>query len=345
MSLLIINNKGMSHKHITLSQINEIAVLKRSGVLQKDIADIIGVTPSAISQELKRNKDSNGKYHAGHAKEKRITRRLNANQRFRKIENNPWLKKHINHRVKKKHLSPEQISGRLKKDYPDDLNKQIGKDSIYKYIYSERKDLVKYLHCKKGSYRRRYGTRIREKQREEAKIKRIDTRLKIVEERKRIGDWEGDTIVGADRKSRLITSVDRRSGFAIIEKIETTTAEIIHNKLEKRFNDIPASKKFTFTYDNGKEIGGDDPWLESKIKMEVYRAYPYHSWERGCNENFNGLVRQFFPKGTNFAKVTDEEVKKVEDLLNNRPRKRLNYCTPKEVFNGEDFEKFFYLFN
>ena len=94
----------------------------------------------------------------------------------------------------------------------------------------------------------------------------------------------------------MITNVERLSGFATVDRISTTTAEIIHAKLEKRFNRIPSVKKFTYTYDNGKEIGGDDLWLESKIRMEVYRAYPYHSWERGCNENFNGLVRQFFPK-------------------------------------------------
>ena len=157
---------------------------------------------------------------------------MDANQRFRKIDNNGWLKKHINHRISKKHWSPDQVSGRLKKNYPNDLNKQIGKDSIYKYIYSERKDLVKYLHCKKGSYRRRRGTRIREKQREEAKVKRIDTRPSIVEERGRIGDWEGDTVVGKDKKSRLVTNVDRRSGYGLIDRISKTNVLIIHEKLK-----------------------------------------------------------------------------------------------------------------
>ena len=335
----------MSYKHITPSQQNEIAVLLRVGTAQKDIAKIIGVTPSAICQETKRNKDADGVYRARSAKQKKKERRLAANQRFRKIENNLWLKKHINHRISKKYWSPEQISGRLKIDYPNDKSKWIGKDSIYEYIYSQRKDLVKYLHCKKGFYRRRRGTKIREKRREEAKIKRIDTRPEVVNNRGRIGDWEGDTIVGKDRKSRLITNVDRLSGFATVDRISTTTAKIIHDKLEKRFDKIPKSRKFTYTYDNGREIGVDDPWLESKIKMDVYRAYPYHSWERGCNENFNGLVREFFPKGTNFAKITDKEVQEVEKLLNNRPRKRLNYCTPEEVFNGKDFKNFNYLFD
>ena len=323
----------MSHTHIIPEQQNEIAVLKRSRIFQKDIAKIIGVTPSAISQEIKRNKDKDGKYRAGKAKEKTRERRILANQRFRKIENNQWLGKYIVMNLKKG-WSPEQISGRLKKDCSV-KEKQIGKDSIYKYIYKERTDLVKYLRCQKGKYRRRYGTRIREKQREEAKVKRIDTRPEIVEKRSRVGDWEGDTIVGKDRTKRLLTNVERKSGYGLIDKLDKVSAEITRRKLEERFSEIPEKKRFTYTYDNGTEIGKEDEWLENRIKMEVYRAYPYHSWERGCNENFNGLVRKFFPKGTDFANIAEEEVKKVECILNNRPRKRLNYYTPKEIF----FEK------
>jgi len=324
----------MSHKHITPEQRNVIAVLKRIGTFQKDIAIIIGVTPSAISQELKRNKDEDNKYRAGSAKKKTKERRFKANQRFNKIKNNEWLKKYV---IKKLKLgwSPEQISGRIEKDYFE-KEKQIGKDSIYKYIYLERKDLVKYFRCQKGKYRRRYGTRIREKQREEAKIKRIDTRPEIVEKRGRIGDWEGDTIVGKDKKKRLLTNVDRKSGYGMIDKLDEVSMRIIHKRLKERFDKIPQRKKFTYTYDNGVEIGKEDEDLEIKIKMDVYRAYPYHSWERGCNENFNGLVRKFFPKGTDFANISEKEIKRVERILNSRPRKRLNYYTPKEIFFGKN---------
>lgn len=321
----------MSHKHITLSQINEIAVLKRSSISQKDIAEIIGVTPSAISQELKRNRDGNGKYYAKNAKEKRRERRVKANQRFRKIENSKWLQKYIEVKLGL-HWSPDQMSGRLKIKYPKNKKRWVGKDSIYDYIYSERKDLVRCLRCKKGKYRRRKGTRIREKQRERAKIKRIDTRPKIVETRGRTGDWEGDTVIGKEKTKRLLTNVDRKSGYGLIDKLDKVSAVIIHDKLKERFSEIPKSKKFTYTYDNGVEIGREDVNLEKKIGMDVYRAYPYHSWERGCNENYNGLVREFFPKGMKFANILDEDVKRVENLLNNRPRKRLNYHTPKEVF-------------
>ncbi|MFC1608692.1 transposase, partial [Patescibacteria group bacterium] len=154
----------MSHKHITPEQQNELSVLLRAGVLQKDIAEILGKTPSAISQEINRNSE-NGKYHAGKAKLKKKERRIEANQRFRKIENNVWLKRYVVRKLKL-YWSPEQISGRLKIDYPDEKDKWIGKDSIYKFIYSKEKKLVKHLRCQKGKYRRRYGTRIREKERE-----------------------------------------------------------------------------------------------------------------------------------------------------------------------------------
>lgn len=307
----------------------------RTGSTQKEIASIIGTTPSTVCQELKRNSDADGVYRASIAKERTRERRKHANQRFRKIRNNEWLKKCIEKHLRK-HWSPEQISGRLKKDYPKERDKHIGKDALYRWVYEERKGLVKFLRCKKGSYRRRRGTRIREKQREEAKIKRIYTRDGIVEKRERIGDWEGDTVLGKEKTSRLLTNVERKSGYGIIDILPSVTMERIHETLRKRFARISKGKRFTYTYDNGSELGKEDASLEEKIGMEVYRAYPYHSWERGSNENFNGLLREFFPKGTEFATITQKDVKRVERLLNNRPRKRLGYATPKEVFFGKN---------
>jgi len=318
--------------HITLEQKNELSILLRSGVSQKNIAKLLEKTPSAISQEIIRNRDSNGKYHAGHAKKKTIARRIKANQRFRKINNNKWLEKYVIKKLKK-FWSPEQISGRLKIDYPNEKDKQIGKDSIYNFINFERKDLIKYLRCQKGKYRRRYGTRIREKERERLKKKRIDSRPKIIEARGRIGDWEGDTIVGKD-KNHILTHVDRKSGLLFADKLLRGTAELTKEKVIERFGNIPKRKRKTITYDNGSTFAYHEI-IERYLSLDVYFAYPYHSWERGCNENCNGLLRQFFPKGIKFANIQDSEIKKVERLINNRPRKRLGYLTPREVF----FEK------
>jgi len=186
----------MPYKHITPDERNELSALLSAKIRQNRIAELLNKTPSAISQELKRNPaDTKTGYAAKVAKENVKARRIKANKRFRKIENNQWLRRYIVRKIKYKYWSPEQIAGRIKRKWPNDKSRHIGKDSIYKYIYNQRKDLVKYLRCQKGKYRRRYGTRIREKQREKLKKKRIDTRPEIVETRARTGDWEGDTIV------------------------------------------------------------------------------------------------------------------------------------------------------
>lgn len=321
----------MSHNHITSFQRNELSALLRAKLKQKDIAILLNKTPSAICQELRRNPASTiTGYSARIAKINTMNRRIIANQRFKKIENNEWLRKYIIRKIKI-NWSPEQISGRLKIDYPNNRNKIVGKDSIYKYIYNERKDLVKYLRCQKGKYRRRYGTRIRAKRREEMKKKRIDERPEIVETRGRIGDWEGDTIVGGEKTIHILTHVDRRSGILFADKLERATAELTKQKTIERFNKISRSKKHTITYDNGSTFASHE-LTERKTGINIYFAWPYHSWERGCNENANGLLRQFFPKKSSFDIVTQEEIENVVKLINNRPRKRLNYKTPAEVF-------------
>lgn len=321
----------MSYYHFKPEQRNELSALLRAGLKQKEIAYMLNKSPAAISQELKRNPASTSTgYDAGIAKTNTKQKRVRANQRFRKIENNKWLKNYVVKKIKK-YWSPEQISGRLKIKWPDDKNRQIGKDSIYKFIYAEKKDLVKYLRCQKGKYRRRYGTRIREKQREALKKRRIDQRPEIVEKRERIGDWEGDTIVGRERTKQILTHVERKSGLLLADKLEYSTAEETKNKTIKRFEKIPRNKKHTTTYDNGTTFS-DHEVTERKTGIEIYFAWPYHSWERGTNENANGLLRQFFPKKSAFAMITQEAIDEACDLINNRPRKRLNYLTPHEVF-------------
>ena len=321
----------MSYYHFKPFQRNELSVLLRAGHTQKEAAKLLGKTPSAICQELIRNpSDTKTGYDAGIAKENCRSRRIEANQRFKKIEHNQWLRAYIL-RNTKKYWSPEQISGRIKERWPDRSERQIGKDCIYKYIYGQRKDLVKYLRCQKGNYRRRYGSRIREKQREELKKRRIDERPAEVEKREVIGHWEGDTIVGKDKR-HILTHVERKSGLLLADKLERGTAELTKEATIKQFKLIPKKKKKTLTYDNGATFT-EHEMIEKKTGITIYFAYPYHSWERGTNENTNGLLRQFFPKKSSFAKITNEEIKRAVSLLNNRPRKRLNYKTPAEVFH------------
>lgn len=321
----------MSRKHITSEQRNELSFLLKVRTKKKDIARQLGKDRTTIWRELNRNKTVNKQgYDARIAKLKTKQRRIIANQRFKKLSNNAWLRQYVVTKLKK-YWSPEQIAGRLKTDYPNDKIKHISKDSIYQHIYHYRKDLVKYLRCQKGKYRRRYGTRIREKQREELKKSRIDIRPRVVELRKRVGDWEGDTIVGKERKIHILTHVDRKSGLLLGDKLAHANAELTKQKTIARFSNIPKNKKYTITYDNGTTFSQHE-LIAKKTKLAIYFAHPYHAWERGCNENANGLLRQFFPKKSSFANITQEDIKKAIKLINNRPRKRLNYQTPTEVF-------------
>lgn len=310
----------------------ELATLLKAGHSKRFCAKQLGFNHSAVLREVNKNICEDGIYRGLRAYKKYLERRKNSKQKYKKIENDIKLRNHIKKRLTKKD-SPEQISGRIK-----NINKgkyqNISRDTIYAWILNEKPELKKYLRRigRKGKYRRRKGTKIREKQREGMKIKRIDIRPEIVEKRERLGDYEGDTIIGKDKTKRLLTNVCRVSGYGMIDKIDAVNAENIQNVLNKRFSKIPKFKRHTYTYDNGVEIGKEDADLEKKIGMEIYRAYPYHSWERGSSENYNGLVRDFFPKGMDFVNISLKEIKKVERNLNNRPRKRLGYLTPHEVF-------------
>ena len=317
----------MSYNHIKPDQRVELAVLLRTGMKQNRIAEALGKHPSTITREIARNKTEKGKYSVILAKRNVKSLRVLANRRFRKIENNYKLKHYIFRKLKK-YWSPEQISGRLKRLYKKQI---VCHETIYRFIYEKRPDLKKYLRCQKGKYRKRYGTRKREKMREEGKKKRIDSRPAIVETRERIGDFEGDTVVGGGRKQRVLTHVERKCGYLLADKLDKVTAEIVKEKTVSRFKSLSKKKKFTVTYDNGPEFAAYE-LIERETGMDIYFAYPYHSWERGTNENTNGLLRQFMPKKSSFAVVTQEKLDEFVELINNRPRKRLNYLTPYEVF-------------
>lgn len=330
-ALTINQINGMPHKHFTPEQRNALAALLRAKVKKKYIAKQLGKSRTTIWRERERGAGINDRYYVRKSKRLAKEKRIRANNRFRKIENNKPLRKYIVKKLKK-YWSPEQIAGRWNKKRE---RKHIGKDTIYKHIYEKRKDLVKYLRCQKGKYRRRYGTRIREKQREALKKRRIDERPEVINQRARLGDWEGDTIIGKDKKPAILTHVERKSGLIFCDKLERATAETTRQKTAERFKRVPKGKKHTITYDNGSAFSEHET-TEEQTGMTIYFAFPYHSWERGSNENANGLLRQFFPKKSLFATITQRDIQKAVRLLNDRPRKRLNYFTPYEVFNQKE---------
>lgn len=316
----------MGYSHITTDQRHKIQSYLEIGMDQKDIAGLLAKSSSAISRELKNNSYKDGSYNARHADNLSRQRRKAGKRQTKKLLKNKKLLRAVL-RILKKKKSPEQIAGRRKR-----LGKNyVVHQTLYSYIYEEQPELGKYLRRKRNRYRRRHGTAAREKAREEAKKRRIDSRPAIVELRTEMGHWEGDTIRGKEKTTAIATHVERVSGYAIADKLEHTTAELLKKKTINSFKRIPKEKKKTETLDNGLEFS-EYELTEKGTGMQIFFAYPYHSWERGTNENFNGLLREYFPKGTPFAKITQTDVRRAIRELNHRPRKRLNYLTPYEVF-------------
>lgn len=320
----------MSYTQFTRDTRVELAILLNAGKNQTDCARILGMDRSNVCLEINRNKDPDGVYRGANAHKRTLKRRKKAKEKYRKIENDLELQKHIIKKLKQ-YWSPEQIAGRLKRIRGQTV---ISHETIYQFIYEKRKDLIKYLRHQKCKYRKKRGTRARMKLSKALKVRMITERPKVVERRQRLGDWENDTVVGKEKKQRILTVVERKSGLGMADKLDLVTARIVHQKEARLFKKVPKEKRLTMTRDNGSEFGDWDKTLERKTGMKVYRANPYHSWERGTNENWNGLLRQFFPKGTYFATINQKEVDRAVRLLNNRPRKRHNYSTPREVFNG-----------
>lgn len=315
----------MFHTQLTLKERFKIETLLQAGWLQKDIANHLGRNESTVSREISRN--GGNEYDAQKAHVKARKRREIGKRKTKKLLKNEGIKNYVEEKLTTEYWSPEQISGRGKKE----KGILISHETIYQFIYEEETEWRKYLRQKKGKYRRRHGTKEREKVREEAKKKRIDTREEIVDKRERIGDWEGDTIVGGEKTTGILTHVERKSGFLLADLLQKKNASSVKEKAIERFKNISEDKKHTITYDNGTEFS-EHEIIERDTKMKIFFAYPYHSWERGTNENTNGLLRQFFPKKSMFATLTQEIVNTAVDLINNRPRKRLGYLTPYEVF-------------
>jgi len=225
--------------------------------------------------------------------------------------------------------SPEQVSGRLKKDH----NISISHETIYQHILEDKKNggaLYTHLRCQKKR-RKRYGTKPHDRRGQIKNKVSIELRPKIVDEKTRIGDWEGDLVIGKNHVGALVTLVDRKSKKVLIAKVKSKNATRVKSEVCKMLKD---KKVHTITFDNGKEFSYHELMAE-KLDAKVYFAHAYSSYERGLNENTNGLIRQYFTKGSSFENITKEDVKKVEDTLNNRPRKGIGYCTPNEIYFGK----------
>lgn len=317
----------MSYSHITSNQRIELSALLKAGITKKKIAEQLGLHRATLWREIKRNNRPGKQYNARIAQMKLKRRRKNANTKGDKIKNNEDLRDYIIKRLKQ-FWSPEQIAGRIKLEMSKTI---VCHETIYRFIYKQAPELTRYLRHRRNKYRKRHGTVKRMFRAREIDKKRIDQRPLIVELRERIGDWEGDTIVGKERTTGILTHVDRKSGYLLADNLKKIHAEYVRKVTVKHFNLIPRQYRHTITYDNGTSFA-EHSITERETNTLIYFANPYHSWERGTNENTNGLLRQFYPKKTPFKNLKQEELDKVVRLINNRPRKRHNYRTPQEVF-------------
>jgi transposase, IS30 family len=253
-----------------------------------------------------------------------------------KISSHPLLRWYVYRGLIRK-WSPEQIAGRIKAEYPGDAVMTISYESIYVHIYKHRqaklnKKLIALLPFSRYKRRNRGGPKS-DRQRIKDPIS-IENRPAHVELREEVGHWEGDLMIGARQASAIGTLVERKSRYTHIVKLKDRKSETVTLAFRNKLSKMNSIFKKTLTYDNGMEMA-NHKWFTQKTGMPVYFAHPYSSWERGTNENTNGLIRRFFPKGTDFNKITEEQIMEVENKLNNRPRKIIYYLTPLEFIERE----------
>ena len=314
-----------NYKQLTQTLRYQIEILKKVGKNQKEIAELIDVSASTICRELERNKGKKG-YRPKQAQIKTDKRRKQAANALKMTAATIDL---IDAKIMMD-WSPEQIAGWLKVDQ----GIMISHERIYQHIWTDKRHGGKlYEHLRQSNKKRKKKYGSKDKRGQIRNRVSIDERPAIVVEKTRIGDWEIDTVIGKNHQGALVTIVDRVSKFTLIKKVNSKHAEVVTEAtiiLLQPYLD----KTFTITADNGKEFAGHER-IKERLNADVYFAHPYHSWERGLNENTNGLIRQYFTKGSSFESITDDEVEAVMHKLNHRPRKTLNYKIPHVIFFAE----------
>jgi IS30 family transposase len=253
-----------------------------------------------------------------------------------KINSNSRLREFIYSRLKDNN-SPEQIAGRLKDLFPDDPVMSISHEAIYQHIYRKRQSklgkylisLLPYSHSKRRQNRKAGKNKNRIKD-----VQRISLRPDHVELRKEVGHWESDLVIGRGQKSAIATIVERKTRFVYIIPIKSRHTKTVTKAIAVTMQNLNPDLKKTMTHDNGTEMA-NHKWLTEKTGIQIYFANPYSSWERGTNENTNGLIRRFFPKGTDFSRISKSQLLYAQNNLNNRPRKVLGYKTPNEMMELE----------
>lgn len=298
------------------------------------IAKNLGRSPSTIYREIKRSRVVKREYYRAYFGEQRANVIRRKKRRIRKLDQNESLKAFVIKHILKK-WSPEQIAKRLKFMYPDNMDMQVSHESIYSYIYvlpkgMLRKKLTEALR-KRHVQRRKKGVQSPGKRGAIQNYISIEERPAKVADRTVPGHWEGDMIVGKQNKSAIGTLVERTTRMTFLVKLSALDANTVRKAYEKEFQSLPKGLRQSLTYDQGVEMS-EHKLFSKNTDITVYFAHPKSPWERGTNENTNGLLRQYFPKGTDFSKMTKSKIKQVQDEFNDRPRKALRWSTPHEKF-------------
>jgi len=321
------------YPRLSVFEREEISLGLAKGLSQRNVAASLGRSSSTICHEISRNTENGQPYRA--IKAQRRANRLTHTARKRlKLDLNEPLKQYVIKQLDQL-WSPEQIAKRLKIVYPMDMSMHISHESIYSYLYVQprgtlRKELAKCLR------RQHINRRIRNKTRRRScpiqDYISIEERPAEVADRTVPGHWEGDLLAGHNNGSALGTLVERTTRMTFLVKLKDKDATAVRKAFAKEFRHLPDSLKRSLTYDHGQEMA-EHKLFTKNTHIQVYFAHPHSPWERGTNENTNDLIRQFFPKGTDFSKVSYKRIKKAQDMLNDRPRKALEFLTPNEVFS------------
>lgn len=304
------------------------------GISIRDIARDLTRAPSTISREVNKGSANRYTYRAQRA-QKRASRNAKYRRGYKhKLMVRPVLREYVHAKLRIK-WSPEQIAHTLKKEYPFDEAMRISHEAIYSYLYVlPRGELKKeLLNCLRQKHKRRR----RQNLTKEAPTRKLEDMLSIAERPDEVmgrtvpGHWEGDLLIGRNRQSALGTLVERTTRTTILVSLRSKKATEVRKAFAREALRLPKQMRLTMTYDQGREMA-EHKLFTKATKIKVYFAHPASPWERGTNENTNGLIRQFFPKGTNFNQITRKEIKHAQDLLNGRPRKVLGWRTPYESF-------------
>ena len=323
-----------NYKRLSSDEREEISRMLAQDYSLNDIAKKLDRYASTISREILSGSCNKYTYRAGKA-QRRAARNSSQRKKGNKILNNELrLKRYVYRKLRKK-WSPAQIAKELKKDYPADMAMRIAPETIYAYLFvlprgSLKKELLACL--RQNRKRRHQQSRGVKMERKLEDMLSIEERPKEAKDRIIPGHWEGDLIIGKNNRSALGTLVERTTRTTILVPVKSKRAEEVARAFAKEVKKLPQQMKLTLTYDQGREMA--EHKLFTKLTgVRVYFAHPRSPWERGTNENTNGLIRQFFPKGTDFNKVSRYEVKKAQNLLNGRPRAALDFQKPYEVFS------------